>query len=139
MSLIEINWQPSRKDLRHFGIIALVASVLIAAILHTLKGLGLQTAAITLAAGLIIFLSSLFSVRLTRIIYLGLVLATLPIGWVVSFVLLATFYFLLITPVAMIFRLIGRDPLRRKFDPNAETYWVRHRPPDNLERYFHQF
>jgi hypothetical protein len=139
MSLIEINRHPSRKELRNFGKIALAASVLIPLLLYVLKGLGIQWAVISFAVGFIIFLGSIISPKLTRMIYLGLILVTLPIGWVVSFILLATFYFLLLTPIGFFFRLIGRDSLCRKFDSAAKSYWVARRAPDSLDRYFHQF
>jgi hypothetical protein len=44
-----------------------------------------------------------------------------------------------ITPVGLIFRLLGKDPLTRRFDPRASTYWVKHEEPGNVERYFRQF
>jgi len=139
MSLIEINWQPSRKDLRNFGIVALVATGLVALLLHVLKGLSIQWSAVIFAAGLTIFVVSMVSVRLTRVIYLSLIIATVPIGYIVSFAVLAAFYFLLLTPLAILFRLIGRDPLHRKFDSSAKSYWVPHQLPDSLDRYFRQF
>jgi hypothetical protein len=139
MSLIEINWSPNRKELRMFGIISLIASVLISLLLYVLKGLGIQWMAIIIFIGIVIFLSSLISFKLTRGIYLGLILVTMPIGLVVSFVLLAIFYFLLLTPVGLLFRLMGRDALGRKFDSAADSYWLIRRPPDSLDRYFHQF
>ena len=139
MSLLEINWHPGRKELRGFGIAALVAGALVSVLLYALKGLAIEWVAAIFAAGCAIFLSSLMSMKLTRAIYLGLVLVTLPIGWVVSFVLLAVFYFLLISPLSLVFRLIGRDPLHRKFDAGTDSYWVTHRSPEDLERYFHQF
>ena len=139
MSLVEINWHPGRKELRGFGIAALVAGSLVSVLLYALKGLAIQWAAAIFAAGCVIFLGSLMSLKLTRTIYLGLILVTLPIGWVVSFLLLAAFYFLLITPLSLVFRLIGRDPLHRKFEPRADSYWVTHSPPEDVERYFHQF
>ena len=139
MSLIEINWSPNRKELRKFGIISLIASVLISLLLYLLKGLGFQWAAIIIFIGLIIFLISLISFKLTRVIYLGLILVTMPISLVVSFALLAIFYFLLLTPVGLLSRLMGRDVLGRKFDATADSYWLIRRPPDSLDRYFHQF
>jgi len=139
MSLIEINWSPNRKELRKFGIISLIASVLISLLLYVLKGLGIQWAAIIIFIGIVIFLSSLISLKLTRGIYLGLILVTMPIGLVVSFTLLAIFYFLLLTPLGLVFRLMGRDVLGRKFDATADSYWLIRRPPDSLDRYFHQF
>jgi hypothetical protein len=139
MSLVEINRSPNRKELRNFAIIALAASVFISVLLYVLRGLEIQWIAIICAAGFIIFLSSIVWLKLTRIIYLGLILVTLPIGWAVNFILLAAFYFLLLTPLGLLFRLIGRDPLHRKFDPSAKTYWLPHRQPDGLDRYFHQY
>jgi hypothetical protein len=139
MSLIEINWSPNRKELRKFGIIFLIASTLIALLLYLLKGLGIQWMAVIFAVGFVVFLSSVLSLKVTRGIYLGLILLTLPIGLVVSFTLMAIFYFLLLTPIGLIFRLIGRDALGRKFDSTVDSYWVPRQPPDSLDRYFHQF
>jgi hypothetical protein len=139
MSLIEINWSPNHKELRKFGIISLIASTLIALLLYVLKGLGIQWAAIIFFVGLIIFVSSMISLKVTRGIYLGLILVTMPIGLVVSFTLMAIFYFLLLTPLGLLFRLMGRDSLGRKFDSSTNSYWITRRPPENIDRYFHQF
>jgi len=139
MSLIKINWYPNRKQLRVFGIIALIASTLICLLLFFVKGLAIQYAVTVFAAGFIIFLTSEVCAKLTRAIYLGLTLAALPIGLVVSFILMATFYFLLLTPLGLLFRLIGRDALCRKFDPGAKSYWLTHQLHNEPERYFRQF
>ncbi len=139
MSLVEINWYPNRKQLQNFGIIALVASAIICLLLYLLKGIAIQWALAIFAAGFIIFLGSMISLRLTRMIYVCLVAVTFPIGLVVSFTLLMAFYFLLFTPLGFIFRLMGRDPLRRKFDPTADSYWLQRNTPENPERYFQQF
>jgi len=137
--MIEINWNPKPKDLRIFGIIALVATVIISLLLHIIKDTGAPWIFIIIAVGSLIFLCSLISTKTTRIIYLALALMTLPIGWIVSFILLAVFYFLIITPIGLCFRLAGRDPLHRKFDPTAKSYWHIRHPPDKIDRYFHQF
>lgn len=139
MSLIEVNWRPNSKQLRGFGTIAFVATGVISLALYLFKGLAIQWALIILGAGFGIFLSSLVCLKLTRMIYVGLTAATLPIGFAVSFMLLAAFYFLLLTPLALFFRLIGRDPLHRKFDSAANSYWGTRRPPRDLDRYFQQF
>ena len=71
--------------------------------------------------------------------FLGLTLATWPIGWVVSRVALALLYFTIFTPIALIFRLIGRDAVPRSYDPKAKTYWEPYRPNRELERYLRLF
>ena len=139
MSLVEIDWNPKSKQLQSFGKIALVASAVISLLLYLLKGVAIQWVLIIFASGFIIFIISMISLKLTKMIYLGMILVTLPIGWVVSFILLSAFYFLLLAPLGLIFRLIGRDPLCRKFDPNAKSYWLSRQQPKGPEQYFHQF
>jgi hypothetical protein len=139
MSLIEINWHPKRKELRNFTIIALIASLVIALLLYVIKGVGIQWAVIIVTAGFGIFISSFVSLKITRIIYLGLILITFPVGWAVSMILLTAFYFLLLTPLGLIFRLLGRDLLSRRFDPDTKSYWLTRQQPDSLDRYFHQY
>jgi hypothetical protein len=139
MSLIEIKWHPTKKELRDFGIIALGAAFVISIFLFAAKSISIRVTSIILAIGLFIFLCSLVSLKLTRFIYLGLTLSTLPIGWCFSFIILAIFYFLILTPIGLLFRIFGRDPLCRKFDKEAESYWINRRSDDNPDRYFRQF
>ncbi len=139
MSLVEIDWHPKRKQLRSFGKIALLITAIISLLLFVLKGVSIPWALAIFAVGFTIFLISMISSRLTRMIYVGLVAVTFPIGLVLSFTLLAIFYFLLLTSVGLFFRLIGRDALGRKFDPTADSYWLQRNPPENPERYFQQF
>ena len=139
MSMIEINWNPKRKELRDFGNIALIASVVLSLLLYFLKHLALQWILVILSVGILIFLCSLISMKLTRIIYLGLILLTFPIGYIVSFLVMTLFYFLIITPIGLVFRITGHDPLDRNFDQTAKSYWQKRQSPDKLDRYFHQF
>lgn len=139
MSLIEVNWSPNRRQLKGFGIIALIASAVISVLLYLLKGVPLYWVFVVFILGLIIFISSFLYIKLTRIIYVGMTAATFPIGYIVGFVLLAGFYFLVLTPIGIIFSLIGRDPLCRRFDSNKKSYWLEHKLPESLERYFQQF
>ena len=139
MALMEIEWHPSDRQLQVFGASGLAASILAALVLHFAWGLAAIWMLAVVTAGAVIFLCSLISPAAARVLYIGLTLAAMPIGLVVSFVLLAAFYFLILTPLAMVFRLIGRDALCRRYEPDAESYWVAHKPNDNMERYLHQF
>jgi len=137
--LIEIEWHPTGRQLRIFGIGGLLASMLAALALHFAWGATALSAGIVLAAGTAVFLCSLLVPTVARLFYVGLTLAALPLGLVVGFLLLAAFYFLLLTPVALVFKLMDRDVLERRFDARAESYWVPHRIGADKERYFHQF
>jgi predicted lysophospholipase L1 biosynthesis ABC-type transport system permease subunit len=150
--LLEIEWHPNGRQLRTFGVSGLLASSAAAPLLYFVWGAALLWAVVVLAVGAALLLCSLISVRITRLLYIGLTLAALPIGFAVSFFLLAAFYFLLLTPLALVFRLIGRDSLCRSWqgqdaiateeqgqDSLATSYWVPHKSSEDMERYFHQF
>lgn len=139
MALIKLNLNPTDKDLRLFALAALIASLLLTVILYLAKGLAMKWCVVIVAIGGAIFLSGIVSITLIRWIYLALTLLTFPIGLVISFIVLGVFYYVLLTPLGLIFRLIGRDPLQRKFEKTANSYWIPHRPCENNERYFSQF
>jgi len=113
--LLEIEWHPTARQLRVFGVSGLCASIVAALLLHFAWGAPAFWGLIVLAAGTTICLCGLLAPAAARILYIGLTLVALPIGFVVSFLLLAAFYFLLLTPLALVFRLIGRDPLCRSW------------------------
>ena len=46
------------------------------------------------------------------------------LGWINQRVILSLVYYLVFTPISLIQRMIGRDPLERKPDSNQKTYWV---------------
>jgi Saxitoxin biosynthesis operon protein SxtJ len=65
----------------------------------------------------------LFLPRWIRPIFVGWMTAAYPIGWVVSRIVLGTVFYGIFTPVALVFRLIGRDTLALKPKPAADSYW----------------
>jgi hypothetical protein len=74
-----------------------------------------------------------------RPIYFGWAYLTWPIGVAVSFVILAVVYYLVLTPIGLLRRLLGRDPMQRRFDREATTYWQPHPGRPAPERYFKTF
>ena len=48
---------------------------------------------------------------------------------VVSPVAMGIVFFGVITPMALVMRLLGKDPLRLRFDRDAPTYWIDRSPP----------
>ncbi|MBP8305480.1 MAG: hypothetical protein KBE04_15305 [Phycisphaerae bacterium] len=139
MALVEVNWNPDSRTLRRFSWVAALACTAIAAVLHVHRGLDLRWCAWIVGAGGAVAASPFVSLGITRAVYRVLVGATLPIGLAVSLILMGVVYYGLITPLGLVFRLAGRDPLRRRFDPGARTYWLEHHAPDGPQRYFQQF
>jgi hypothetical protein len=62
-----------------------------------------------------------------------------PIGWVVSEAMLLLMYYGILTPVAVVFRLRGRDLLRRKVQVGAGTFWLPKVMPQDVRSYFRQY
>jgi len=139
MVLVDINWNPDRNELRKFGETSLAMLTVIALVFYWLDRLTAITSLYLCAAGLVIFILSRISTKLVKPFYLLLYAMALPIGFILTLILMAVVYFIILTPIGLIFRLIRRDPLRRKFDPQTKTYWAPHHSPDSLKRYFNQF
>ena len=52
---------------------------------------------------------------------------------VVNPLVMAVIYFGVVTPTGLVMRALGKDPLRLKYDPDAQSYWI-HRDPPGPER-----
>jgi len=145
--LVEINFNPDTKTLRQFGAIAFIGFGILAALAYYEKlifsfGLGqarMPLVMIFAALGTIAALFSLVAPRANRVLYVGLTLLAFPIGFVLSYVIMGTLFFLIIGPIALLFRLLGRDPMHRRYDPKSVSYWVEVRNARDKESYFHQY
>lgn len=138
LNLSDINFRPESRILRQFA----------AAWLVVLGGAGTwklltrtpTTGNYVLAiAGLAIGLMGLAAPKLIRPIYAGAMLAAFPIGFVVSRVLLAAVYFLVMTPIGAAMRIGRRDRLRIGRPKQGDTYWVARTQQDDMSRYLRQY
>jgi predicted membrane metal-binding protein len=53
----------------------------------------------------------------------------LALNRIVSPIVMGAIFFGLLTPVALLLRLRGRDVLQRRFDPARQSYWLKREPP----------
>lgn len=144
MKLVEINWNPEERILRQFGYLTLVLLPLAGwFFLHRPNPLALtpgetRTLGILVGIGLVAAITGTIKPSLLKPVFIGACLVALPIGLVVSEVVMLVIYFLVFLPVALVFRMIGRDALERGIDRNAKTYWQPKVLSDRAESYFHQ-
>ena len=145
--MVEIDWKPDEGTLRQFGFIALVGFSFLAALawfqllifaalpddLREPVSMGLGGLA------LVSLVFSLVAPKANLPIYVGLTVIAYPIGFVLSYLIMGFLFFGMITPLGLIFRVIGKDPLNRAFEPEASTYWADPRPRRDKESYFRQF
>ena len=145
--LIKLELNPDEETLRQFGYIALGGFGLLAAAAYTETlifsfGLGAARSAVAaslLGLGVLSALLSLVAPRANRAIYVGLSVVAFPIGFVISHIVLALIFFVLISPIALAFRIARRNELRLGSDPATTSYWSPVRPRRASESYFSQF
>jgi hypothetical protein len=144
---LNLNLDPGRRILRQFGFIAAVAFGLLGALVlwkGNLFGFDLGDAVrpVTLTLWALGILSGAFSVvypEANRPLYVGLAVLTYPIGLAVSFIIMVILFYGLITPVGLLFRVIRRDPLHRKWERDAKSYWVPSQGTREKKDYLRQF
>ena len=91
------------------------------------------------AVGVLAAATVFISAEAGRRLYVGWMLAAVPIGWTLSHIVLGAVYYLVVTPTGLIMRLVGRDPMRRRMDPEADSYWIKREPQADSSRHFRQF
>ena len=64
----------------------------------------------------------------------------LVLGYIMTRIVLALVFFLIVTPLGLAMRLCGRDPMNRRLDPDAPTYWIpreeQKNPKERLEKLY---
>ncbi len=135
MKLVEINFSPSDRQLRQFGLISMAALPL----LGWLWGGSSTVIWAAAAIGATLAVGGLVWPRAVKPVFLLLTLVTAPIGMLVGELTLVLLFYGLFVPLGLIFRLIGRDALQRKLDRGASSYWQRKRQPAGAASYLRQW
>jgi len=136
--MIEINRNPSRRDLRVFAIGLTILLGLAGWWLR--KRLEVELLfPLGLTLGAVVGLCGIVRPEALRPVYVGWMIVCSPIGWLVSYVLLGIVYYGVVTPLALVMRLRGRDPLDRTFDRQAPTYWKERTKKREPKSYFDTF
>jgi hypothetical protein len=135
--MMDVNRNPSRRELRVFALLLPLPFAILGAARWRAGAAGAAEAIWSVGFVLTLVAWALRSTR--RWIYLAWMYATYPVAWVVSHAVLAAAYFLVMTPVALVLRAAGRDPMQRRLDRGATSYWVARPRTSDTARYFRQF
>ena len=112
MNWSDIPLQPTPRALRQFAAAFLVFFLAFGAHQYLVRkhlSVGLALMALALAIGLL----GLIKPAGVRWLFVGWMVVAFPIGWLISFLALLLLFYGIITPLALLFRLRGRDLLRR--------------------------
>ncbi len=139
MSLVQINWHPDAKQLRTFGLVVLAGFVLLAFGAY-LKWESWTATGVLSGVGLVLGAPALTGHKVALPGYWLWMGVAFVLGNIMSRLLLALVWYLVVTPIGLLMRAVGRDPLRLKApDPAPDTYWVDIELPRETARYERQF
>src|SRR3954469_23570790 len=132
---MRLNLKENPREWRKFTLVWTIALTL--AVLTLRKRAYLSTTGIYIAAAIVALfcISGLLAPRSMRIPYRGVMTISFYIGQVMGRILLTIFFLLILTPLALLLRLMGKDLLRIKKTP-ADTFWQKAPDPAAHDRMF---
>jgi len=135
----QVRWRPGRRDLRYFGW-SLAAVLGILSLILSWRGHAQpEFGRIALPAAAVLALLGVVWPKALLWPYRTWMAVTAPVAFLVQRLLLTLFFYGVLTPVGILFRSCGRDPLQRRFAPDRKTYWRDYRQNRDKRRYFRQF
>lgn len=137
MKWSEINTQPAPRVLRQFACACLAILVLATARQYRVGRHELALALIL--TGVVIGLSGFIWPRSLRWLFVGWMKIAFPLNLLVSELVLALMFYLVLSPLALVFRLMGRDSLNLKAAPERGTFWAARESNKDPRRYFRQY
>lgn len=95
---------------------------------------------VLLSTGGLLVLLGVAAPRVLRLPYLAWMALALALGFVMTRVVLTLVYLAVVTPIGLVMRALGHDPMHRRPDPSVDTYWIPRDsgedPRERLTRYY---
>ena len=147
MAIVDINWHPTRKELRWFAGLLIVFCGVVAWFVNE----GAQPVASTsppvtspfsiaiAVAGAVIGVTGLARPDWVRYVYVAWMVAVSPIAFVVSNLIVAVVFYLVVAPIGFLMKLVRRDALNLEFRQETTSYWQEKEMPKDPRRYFRQY
>jgi len=111
-----------RRALRRFGLVVGGVFAALAVLLALRHRFNLSFRAFTAAGLILIVLALVAPSRLDPVERIWMKFGAM-MGWINTRVLLAAVFFVVLTPVSLLLRVLGRDLLKRRFERSAPSYW----------------
>jgi Saxitoxin biosynthesis operon protein SxtJ len=140
----DVNWNPGLSEKRKFAVSLVIGFPCVGLVSLFLRRIfsgawHVETSLWIGGTGLALGLVLLALPILARPFYLVWYFLACSVGIVVSNVLLSAFYYLVVTPIGLVVRALGRPPLKKTFDASAQTYWRDAEHVPDATRYYRQF
>jgi hypothetical protein len=140
----EVNWSPDTATRRTFAKSLIIGFPCVAFVLLLAGGLAgkgwnvsfaLKLGGTGAAAGVVFYAVPVIA----RPFYVVWYALACCVGLVVGNVVMALIFYLLVTGIGLLKRLLGRPVIRKSPSPSAKTYWLDAAPTSDPKRYFSQF
>jgi len=131
------NIPSTTGDLRRFGIVMGVVLAVIGGLLFYQEN---PAGMPLLGVGGAFLVAGLALPRVLVPLHKGWMLLAMILSWLMTRIVLSLLFFLVITPMSVVSRLLGKKYLDLSFRTDADTYW-NHRPesPSGRERWERQY
>lgn len=127
--MAKLEQKLSKSDLRKFGLIfSIVVAGLFGLLLPLLFSKGMPQWPWYIAA--IITGCALLLPQTLIIIYKPWMIFGAAAGWINTRIILMILFYVIFTPIGLLMRLFGKDPMTRAFDEECESYRVTHAAQD---------
>lgn len=138
MNWTDIDLHPGNRVLRQFALAWLVVVGALGVNQWLFRG-NTRLGIVLLAVAVVVGTAGLLRPQAVRWIFVVSSIAAFPVGWAVSQVMLLILFVIVISPVALLFKITGRDRLGRKRMPERQTYWNSKTPTADVRRYLRQY
>jgi hypothetical protein len=138
MQWADIPFRPPERTLRQFAGLWLVFF----AAVGCWQGLVQDNPVLGIVCGVLAVVvgsAGLLKPPLVRPLFVGWMILAFPLGWTISRIVLAAAFYGVFTPVGLVFKALGRDPLARRSQPGKESYWAPKPMPADARSYLRQF
>lgn len=130
-----------RKSLRSFGLV-MGSVLLVVAVIVTWKSAWTLTTAVwvILSACALFVAAAIAAPQSLRAIHRVWMMFATVLGFIMTRVILSVVYFVVVTPIGLVLRAVGKDPLSKGPDPTLTSYWIdkhyRTKDPERLTKYY---
>jgi hypothetical protein len=138
MAVIDVNWNPTRKELRVFSALLIVFCATIGGVSY-FRASEFSVVSYVALGGSVVGAIGCVAPTLIRLFYLTWMAAVWPIGLVVSNLIMGLVFFGVVWPIGVVMRWKRGDSLKLQFDKTTRSYWIKREKSTNPRRYFRQY
>jgi Saxitoxin biosynthesis operon protein SxtJ len=114
------NIKEDKTTLRKFGLTVGTVLLLVGILLYIT---GKSSSVIFGGAGALLILIGLILPGILKPLNKFWMILAILLGWVMSRVILIILFYLIITPIGFLLKIVGKDPLKLKMGKTSSSYW----------------